>query len=193
MPTILHYGLTDDDMRKVEEIQLDFDLVEAGCATDVMALYAELAIIDPTAFPADEVEALAEFYREVDPMNERAIITGPAEGFEGISCVDVVPEFFDEGYDRTIAVMRRLKETKRDIDISRRITNSILILKLIGGNPGITTAELSRRTELSERTVRRYIRSLQAAMILIDYENRGWRLVMDPRELVFEKAGGADE
>ena len=193
MPTILYYGLTDDDMRKVEEIQLDFDLVEAGCATDVMALYAELAIIDPTTIPADEVESLAEFYREIDPIDERAIIAGPAEGFEGISCVDVVPEFFDEGYDRTIAVMRRLKETKRDIDISRRITNSILILKLIGGNPGITTAELSRRTELSERTVRRYIRSLQAALIPISYEDRGWKLLMDPRELVFEKASGADE
>ena len=30
-------------------------------------------------------------------------------------------------------------------------------------------------------------------MILIDYENRGWRLVMDPRELVFEKTSEADE
>ena len=193
MPTILYYGLTDAELEKVEEIQLSFDLVEAGCATDVMALYAELAIIDPTTLPEGDVEALAEFYREIDPIDERVILSAPVPGFEGISCVDVVPEFFDEGYDRTIAVMRRLKETKRDIDISRRITNSILILKLIGENPGITTAELARRTELSERTVRRYIRSLQAAMVLIDYEDRGWRLLMDPRELVFEKTSEADE
>ena len=81
--------------------------------------------------------------------------------------------------------MKNLKKTRRDVDYSRRIMLAIKILHLIRRNPGITSRKLSEMVEgVSIRSVKRYIRSLQAAGILIDYHDKGWVCEMDPGEIL---------
>lgn len=192
MTKLLTFGLDEGQTALLEAVGLELQIDATDCLTDLFAVYADLVVVGAQALSEEEAQTLADTWREIGPTEARVIIAGEAarleaQLFDGIPQVSVIPEFFDEGFDRTLAVMRRVKETKRDADISRRITNSILILKLIGENPGVSTDELARRTELSARTVRRYIRSLQAADVLIVRESRGWKLLMDPCELVWEK------
>ena len=84
-----------------------------------------------------------------------------------------------------LILMKNLKRTRRDVDYSRRIMLAIKILHLIMRNPGITTRKLTEKVEgVSSRSVKRYIRSLQAAGILIDYQDKGWVCQMDPGEIL---------
>lgn len=182
MTKLLALGLDEAQLEMVREVELAFELLDTDCYTDAIAQYADLTIINPESLTDEELEVLGNFYREIDPAGEQVIVTGSAPALEGISFVSFVPEFFDEGFNRTIAVMKRVKETQKQENFSRRLANCFRVLKLIEGNPGISTAEISRRSEIPEASVRRYIRSLQAALILIEYRNRGWYLLLDPSE-----------
>ena len=163
---------------------LNFELLCYFDYRDVIAHYAELTIINPAAFADDENNCVAEFFKEIDTVDERVILTDEDKAFEGISFVEMIPDLFDYHESIPLILMKNLKETKRDVGFSRRIMLAIKILHLISQNPGITTSELTKKVEgTSDRSVKRYIRSLQAAGILIEYENRGWTCMMDPREI----------
>ena len=101
-----------------------------------------------------------------------------------MSFIEIIPDFFDFPDSVPLIIMKNLKETKRDVDFSRRIMYAIKIIRLIEEKPGITTKEIGIKTELSERSVKRYIRSIQAADVMIEYRNKGWYCDMDPRETV---------
>lgn len=63
-------------------------------------------------------------------------------------------------------------------DFSKRLADSLLILSLIRLHPGIKTRELAKKTELSLRSVQRYISTLQATGEGIEYNTvkKGWEL-----------------
>ena len=67
---------------------------------------------------------------------------------------------------------------KKAKDFSKKLADSLLILSLIRNHPGIKTQELAERTEMSVRSVQRYIATLQATGEWIDYDTtkRGWKL-----------------
>lgn len=168
MDKLLVYGLDEDQIAKVRETKLKFELAEAGCYQDALAHYADLTIINPDGLEQGEMEILANSYRENDPVGENVIVTGDSPAFERIPHVRVEPDFFDEDFNRSVAIMREIKEVRDRLDFSREIALAIRIMKLIEEHPGITTKRIAEIVEMSPATVRRYIRSLQTAFVLIE-------------------------
>ena len=69
-------------------------------------------------------------------------------------------------------------KSQKAASFSKKLADGIKILSFIRNRPGITTRELSETMELSQRTIQRYIASLQAAGEWIEYNRakKGWEL-----------------
>lgn len=69
-------------------------------------------------------------------------------------------------------------KNRKAFEYSEKLVNGLKILSLIRKYPGITTQELVDKTELTTRSVQRYITALQAAGEWIEYDRtlRGWKL-----------------
>ena len=184
MDRIILFGLSDEETDIIRECGLRFELLHFDDYRDVLAYYAELLIINPQALDDEGRSALTEYYREIDPCDERVILANIDEAFKGISFVETIEDFFDYPESIPVILMRILKKTKRDVDFSRRIMLAMKILKAIEDHPGITTKQISERVEQSDRSTKRYIRSLQAAGIMIEYQNKGWICVQNIREIL---------
>lgn len=184
METIIVYGLNEKERGIIEGCGLKCEVIGTNIYQDVIAQYANLTIINPFALEETEKASLLEFYQEIDPVDEKVILTSLDEGFSNLSFVEMIPDLFDDPERVSVVLMKYMKETKRDIDFSRRIMLAIKILHLISQNPGISSKELADNTEISVRSVRRYIRSIQAAGILLEFRNKGWYCLVDPRELL---------
>ena len=179
------FALTDEQVAMVEACDLRHHPVKAwDCPQDVIAHYSDLVVIDPSAADADDLAMLASFFAEVDPQDAHILLSGPCAAFDGISTATVVAGALDDVEQTKVAMMRCLKEAKRDIDHSQQVASALRILFFIQGNPGATTREIAELFELSERTVRRRIRTLQAAGVFLEYDRSagGWTCVMDPKE-----------
>ena len=177
------FALTDEQIEMVEACELRHQPVdEWDCPEDVIAHYADLTVIDPSAADADSLALLAAYFTEADPETSRILLPSPCAAFDGISTVRVIAGALDDAGKANVAVMRCLKETKRDIDHSQQVASTLRILFFIEGHPGVTTREIAGRFELSERTVKRRIRTLQAAGVFLEYDRsaRGWTCAVDP-------------
>lgn len=184
-PKIILFGLNDSQIDLIRDSGLRATFFIFDYYTDVIAHYAELTILNTEKMDTDEKKCLADFYREIDPTDEHVILTSEDNSFCNISFVETIADFFDYPESVPLILMKKLKETKRDVDFSRRIMMAIKVLHLISENPGITTHQLVEKVEgTSDRSVKRYIRSLQAAGIMIDYRNKGWICDMDPRDIL---------
>lgn len=184
MQKVILYGLSAEEESIIRDSGLQCEWLVYDVYQDVLAHYAELSIINPDALDEEGLSALSGFFHEIDPIDEKVIMTKNAPEFCDVSFVEIIPDFFEFPDSIPLMIMKNLKETKRDVDFSRRIMYAIKIMRLIEENSGITTKEISNRTELSERSVKRYIRSIQAADVMIEYRNKGWYCDVDPRETV---------
>ncbi|MGN0077199.1 MAG: winged helix-turn-helix transcriptional regulator [Coriobacteriales bacterium] len=183
--TIALLGLSEREAAMVRSCGLDVDVCEYDCATDVIACYYNLAIVKPAGVAEADVEELASFLQDVAPQDEQVVAVAEPDSagalpFKGLPGVSFAPELFSSQKSLDLAIIDKLKETRRDVAFSRRIALSIRILDLIRQRPGITTRELAGITELSESSVRRYVRSLQAALMPVERYGGGWRCVDDP-------------
>lgn len=167
--TVLFYGLTptqeDFIMKKVSNC--DFRI--AGCGTDLIAMPADLLLVNPNELSQQEKESLAEFYKEIEPAEVSLILTDDCKEFERIKKVYVEKKIFDEDGQAEIILLKNLHETKKDYDFSRRLADIIRLQRDIVMNAGITTKELAILEETSERTIRRNIDTLNMAGALIEH------------------------
>ena len=185
MSKVILFGLTEEETNIIEDSGLRCDWMIYDVYQDVIAHYADLTVIDPDALDNEGRICLTNFFKEIDPVDEKVILTSEDPAFNGISFVEAIPDLFEYPDSIPVILMRNLKKTRRDVDYSRRIMLAIKILHLIRRNPGITSRKLSEMVEgVSIRSVKRYIRSLQAAGILIDYQDKGWVCEMDPGEIL---------
>lgn len=185
MQKIIVFGLTEEETEIIRDCGLQFELIPCNVYQDVIAYYADLTIINPKVLDNEARSCFEEFYREIDPTNEKVILTSEDRAFDGISFVEIIPNLFEYPDSIQMILMKRLKDTKRDVDFSRRIMLAIKILHIISQTPGITTRKIIEMVEgTSDRSVKRYIRSLQAAGIMIEYQNKGWFCLMEPKHLL---------
>ncbi len=70
------------------------------------------------------------------------------------------------------------RRSKKNVNFSSTLANTIIILSQIRNKPFVTTKELAEKLELSERTIQRYIETLRVAGEWIEYDisRKGWRL-----------------
>lgn len=185
MSKVILFGLTEEEINIIENSGLSCEWMVYDVYQDVIAHYADFTVINPEALDEEGRICLADFFKEIDAVDEKVILTSEDHAFKGISFVETIPDLFEYPDSIPLILMKNLKRTRRDVDYSRRIMLAIKILHLIMRNPGITTRKFTEKVEgVSSRSVKRYIRSLQAAGILIDYQDKGWVCQMDPGEIL---------
>lgn len=171
---ILVYGLNANQIGMMMRELSEHDYRYAKCWQDVIAIPADLVIVNPKKVSAEGLEVLAQFYKEIEPSPERLILSEPCEILEKISNVEYIENLFEEPYRIRTVALRCLHETVKDVDYSRKLVLGLTIMRFICKYPGITTKEISEITELSQRSVKRYIDALRTAGADIDFEGKGW-------------------
>lgn len=171
---IMVYGLTASQIEIMMRELPECDFKCAECWQDVIALPADLVIVNPKEVSSEGVDTLAQFYREIEPSPERLVLTSPCERLEKIKNVEFIEDLFVEPYKIRGVTLRCLHETIKDVDYSRKLVLGLAIMRAICKYPGIKTKEISVMTELSQRSVKRYIEALRMAGADIDYVAKGW-------------------
>ena len=171
---IMMFGLAANQIELIMRELPQCDYRYAECWQDIIALSADLIILNPSELSMEEIAVLTQYYKEIEPSTERLIITEPCKEMEKIKNVEYMEALFEESYRIRTLALRCLHETVKDVDYSRKLVLSLTIMRVICKHPGITTNEISKITELSPRSVNRYIDALRMAGADIEYREKGW-------------------
>jgi HTH domain len=155
-------------------------LLDTDAPTDLIAIYATSKIINAAALDNNGLKLIFEYYAEViDNMGETIFWLGSPKPPQTLRKKFRCYESFDEmAVNFKYHLLTAHSRAKKASDFSRRLADSLLILSLVRLHPGIRTQELADITELSMRTVQRYIATLQATGEWIEYNTtkKGWQL-----------------
>lgn len=187
---IITFGLTEKENEKVftQMPAKDYELLDTDCFTDVLAVPATAILINTEQTETEDLEMLCQYYLDIECCTDETVIwIGSTQVPSGLkSFIKVYPDF--EALDETLkyVLLSAHRKTKNAEGHSRMLADSLLILSLIRKFPGITTAQIVERTEISLRSVQRYIKSIQATGEWLTYNRtiRGWEL-QDGKSLLF--------
>ena len=171
---IMFYGLNANEMEKIMKITPKSCYIYAEHWQDIIAISADIIVVNPISIGEEGIGAIAEFYKEIEPSENSLILTEPCNVCCGIKKIEIVPNLFEEDAILRTTILRCMRSTATDVDFSRRLALSLLIMKYICKYPGLSTKELAQMVEISERSVKRYIDTLRTAGADIEYENKGW-------------------
>ena len=166
---ILFYGLSplEEDFLMRKCASYEYRIAED--VNDLIAIPADLLVVNPNELDFDDQKLLATFYKEIEPAEVSLILTDDCSAFKDIKKVYVEKNLFGEGSDAEIVFLKNLHQTKRDYDFSRRLADIIRLQRDIVFNAGITTKELACLEEKSERTIKRNIETLNMAGAIIEH------------------------
>lgn len=158
-----------------------YDLYDTDVVTDIIAISCTALILVPTAFEKDDLDLVIDYYTDIiDYTDETVFWLGypkpPAKLRNKFKCYQSFDELASNLKYLLLTVHTKQKKIK---EFSRKLADSLTILSLIRNHPGIKTQELAEWTEMSVRSVQRYISTLQATGEWIDYDTskRGWKLI----------------
>lgn len=174
---ILLFGLNDNEIAIIAKATFkESDFRYTDTWQDILALNADLIIVNPDALSEEAKGAIAEFYREIEPAETFIILTKECRYFEGVKRIVCKKNILEDRTVLKMTVLECLKTTNRDVDFSRRLMLCIRIMRYIYKHPGVTTAAMAEDDYIgvSERSVKRYIDTLKMSGALIEYKNRGW-------------------
>ena len=156
------------------------ELYATRLATDIVALPSVATIIVSSALKNEDREMLIEFYTDViDYTVETVCWIGhpepPAHLKNRFHCYQ---SFEELAVKLKYLLLTAHSKQKKNSIFSKNIANCLIILSFIRNYPGIKTRELAEKIEISERSIQRYISTLQAAGEWIEYDRkkRGWIL-----------------
>ena len=172
---IMMYGLSADEMQMVMKASPESVFIYAEVWQDIVAIPANLVIANPEAINEEGKNALAEFYKEIEPSPESLILTNRCNVLSEINGIEINENLFLEENILRTTILRCLRENAKDVDFSRRLMISLKIMKYICNHPGISTKELALALEISERSIKRYIETLRMAGAIIIYDSKGWK------------------
>ena len=181
------YGLSDEQNQYVKscfptkEYYLDdCNDYQGDDFTDMVATRSDIFIINASLFPEHARDLIWSYYDEINESFDETVIwlgepKPPRKIAKNFKCYNN----FDEIRDNLKYIfLTAHKKTQRATEYCKILEKGIRILYLIRKYPGISTKELSQKTELSVRSVQRYIEALQTAGEWIEYDTkkRGWQL-----------------
>lgn len=179
---IITYGLTDKENSSIlKNIPAsDYKVMNTECAADIIAFSASTVIINAAKLSNDDYNMITDYYTEINGCTYETVIwigTPVPQGAlkKQFKCY----ESFDMIEDNLKYILLSAhSKSQKAASFSKKLADGIKILSLIRNRPGITTKELSETMELSQRTIQRYIASLQAAGEWIEYNRakKGWEL-----------------
>lgn len=177
--SIMVYGLTKKQISIISKnVQKNLKTVitKTDCYLDIFALpIAEFYIVDSKKIPAEDMEVFNELYVETFYKNTTYFMSKEKR-------LKKHHKFFkdEKDFEKNIAyvILGFISEHKKRAAFSEQISNVLYVLKRILAKPYITTKEIAKELELSERSVQRYIETLNIAgeEIFYDTKKHGWYL-----------------
>lgn len=154
------------------------ELHEAECATDILVSDPMAVLVRVDGVDGDELEQLLSYYDEVRDFSETVMFVGDYDQAKLNNRISVYQDFEALRSNLKYALLAAHKRKKNAESFSRSVSYALIILKVITENPGISSKEISKRLEISQRSVTRYIETLNIAgeSIVYDRKKNGWSL-----------------
>ena len=190
------YGLSEEQNQFVESCfptkaysLCNCNNYEGNDFIDWIATPNDVFIINATVFPEYAQELIWECYDEINKSFDETVIwigepKPPRKIAKNFKCYNSFDELRD---NLKYVLLTAHKKSRKAAEYCKILEKGIRILYLIRRYPGITTKELSDKTDMSIRSVQRYIEALQTAGEWIEYDTlkRGWQL-HDGYSVLFE-------
>ena len=149
--------------------------------TDVLVNEKIAVLVRMDTVPEDQWQMINAFYEDGASFSEAVIFVGDVHGkkiYNRITVYAGVEELLRNFKYILLAAQKRRKNAE---SFSRSVSYALRILKEITENPGISSRELSERLEISQRSVTRYIETLNMSgeSIIYSRKENGWRLQYD--------------
>lgn len=187
---IITYGLTDKENSSIlKNIPAsDYKVMNTECATDIIAFSASAVLINAAKLSNNDYNMIIDYYTEINGCTYETVIwIGMPVPQGALKKQFKCYESFDMIEDNLKYILLSAhSKSQKAASFSKKLADGIKILSLIRNRPGITTRELAETMELSQRTIQRYIASLQAANEWIEYNRakKGWEL-QDGKSVLF--------
>ena len=157
-------------------------VVGVTCATDLIAMNWMAVLVNAEAMAKDDREMLYGFYQEAGDAAEILLLFGASDvPHELRRTVRVYPNVQSTGENLKYILLTAYRRKKNSENFSASLARTIRILTYIRSTPGISTATLAERLEVSPRSVQRSIETLRVAGEWIEYDTtlKGWKLGMN--------------
>ena len=192
---IITYGLTDDEINELQKVKpnKDCSIIIADCATDIIAIGAYAAIVRKSELQQGDYDLLISYFEEAGDYADTFILIGEDDKLKSFSKkVKIFATFEDFIEKAKFTLVASYAKHKQSDEFSSKISLALKLVVLVKRNPGISTAVLADRLDISPRSVQRYIKTLCMSGEWIDYDTalRGWRLEHEKSFLLdFEETG----
>ncbi len=178
---IMMYGFSEDEVSRAETVlpNKQAEIADVECFTDILAVPSYAVLINVTNISKTDLETFFEYYTEVSYFSEILIIVGDTYIPENLKKSIHLYDTFDSLMgDLKYLLLTAYQRNKRNETFSTTLSNAIVILSEIRKYPGVTSAQLAEKLELSLRSVQRYIETLRVAGEWIEYDKalKGWKL-----------------
>lgn len=182
--TITTYGLNDEQNSYIKACfptkEYKLKDLSGHSETDLVALNSTVYVINAQSLSEKARNMLWEYYGELgEAFDETVIWLGKPLPPDELAKVFKCYNSFDEVRDNLkYLLLAAHKRTNRAAEFSRILEKGLKVLSLIRNEPGISAREISVRTDLTIRTVQRYIETLRTAGETIIYDRRtnGYKL-----------------
>lgn len=181
---VLTYGVSDDELAILQQELPNKDICIVDCTecfTDIIATSYIVLVINPDFIEQEHIDYFNEYADEVRYYTEKIAFTKRHAILDTLNKNVKYTIFEDETELKSkikYLLLEALRAERRSDTYSDTIAQTIRVLSEIRKKPGITTAELAEIIELNEKTVRRYIATLNCAGEFIEYDRKkkGWFL-----------------
>jgi biotin operon repressor len=179
---VFTYGLSEEENAKVRKAlpSKEYRLIGDECITSALAKTYTAVILNADAMVQDEIDEVRGYYLDIGCCTDETMIwlgSVPVPA-KMKSYVKAYPDFCSIEENLKFLLLTAHRKTKKVEGHSRMLADSLLILAMVRKFPGISTQQLVERTGISERSVQRYIKSIQATGEWLEYNRskRGWEL-----------------
>lgn len=179
---VFTYGLNEEENTKVRKVlpSKEYGLIDEECITSLLAKNYTAVILNTDAMVQDEIDEVCDYYLNIGCCTDEMVVwlgSVPVPA-KMKTYVKAYPDFSSIEENLKFLLLTAHRKTKKVEGHSRMLADSLLILSMVRKFPGISTQQLVERTGISERSVQRYIKSIQATGEWLEYNRskRGWEL-----------------
>ena len=179
---VFTYGLSEEENTKVRKVlpSKEYGLIDEECITSLLANNYTAVILNTDAMVQDEIDEVCDYYLNIGCCTDEMVVwlgSVPVPA-KMKTYVKAYPDFSSIEENLKFLLLTAHRKTKKVEGHSRMLADSLLILSMVRKFPGISTQQLVERTGISERSVQRYIKSIQATGEWLEYNRskRGWEL-----------------
>lgn len=178
---VVTFGLTESQNRIIEDHlkPMKCSLAAAKDYHDLIDSGYFLSVVNPERLEEVAVGELIAFYTEVDGgLTEKIMLSPRADRLSRASQGQIFPDFSSLEAVLVTVLQKAYTRARKEENTIHNISSAFGILREIRNHPGITTLELSEKTDRNPSAVRRYIEALRlmGEDIVYDGNSKSWNL-----------------